>query len=138
MLSDETVAYIQEMHDEKKLPLKFYVYADFHRELANVNFIKGEPFGGLSNIEEIDFAENRQINRISLLSAEDIAKELNDDLIIIPSSIHEVIIVPEDKVTDVKSLNSLIADVNRNELEWEDILSDHAYYYSVNSGYACV
>ena len=65
-------------------------------------------------------------------------KEFDSGLYIIPSSIHEVIIVPEDKVTDVKSLNSLIADVNRNELEWEDILSDHAYYYSVNSGYACV
>lgn len=65
-------------------------------------------------------------------------KEFDSGLYIIPSSIHEVIIVPEDRVTDVKSLNSLIADVNRNELEWEDILSDHAYYYSVNSGYACV
>lgn len=32
----------------------------------------------LDEIEEIDFAENRQINRISLLSAEEIAKELNE------------------------------------------------------------
>lgn len=65
-------------------------------------------------------------------------REFDSGLYIIPSSIHEVIIVPECHVTDTMGLNSLIKDVNRNELEREDILSDHAYYYSVNSGYSCV
>ena len=34
MLSDETVAYIQEMYDEKRVPLKFYVYADFNKRVC--------------------------------------------------------------------------------------------------------
>ena len=54
MLSDETVAYIREMNEEKKLPLKFYVYADYNRELVNEEIIKGEPFKEISNINEID------------------------------------------------------------------------------------
>ena len=54
MLTDETVAYIQEMHDENKLPLKFYVYSDFNRELSNIKYIKGEPFKEISKINEID------------------------------------------------------------------------------------
>lgn len=34
----------------------------------------------LDEIEEIDFAENRHIDKISLLSAEDIAKDLNESV----------------------------------------------------------
>ena len=44
MLSNETVAYIQEMHEAKKIPLKFYVYADFNRLLMNKNIINGLPY----------------------------------------------------------------------------------------------
>ena len=54
MLSDETVAYIQEMYDEKKLPLKFYVYADFNTLISKHNYISGEPFKEISHISEID------------------------------------------------------------------------------------
>ena len=54
MLSDETVAYIQEMYDEKRVPLKFYVYADFNSECARSNIIEGRPFSDVSEITEID------------------------------------------------------------------------------------
>ena len=54
ILSDETVSYIQEMHEEKKLPLRFYVYADFNGEISNVDLIKGEAFKNISYISEID------------------------------------------------------------------------------------
>lgn len=43
LLSEETIAYIQEMHEEKKLPLKFYVYEDFKRLLYNQYVIEGKP-----------------------------------------------------------------------------------------------
>lgn len=55
MLNDETVAYIQEMHEEKRLPLKFYVYGDFNRLLVNKDVIKGAPFKeAISKISEVD------------------------------------------------------------------------------------
>lgn len=55
LLTDETVSYIQEMHEEHKLPLRFYVYADFKRELAKADLIIGKPFGDIPAISEIDF-----------------------------------------------------------------------------------
>ena len=55
LLSDETIAYIQEMHEEHKLPLRFYVFAEFNREIANRKLIKGAPFSEASKISEIDF-----------------------------------------------------------------------------------
>lgn len=55
LLKDETIAYIQEMYDEKKLPLKFSVYGDFERLCLNANLIKGEAFKEtVSKILELD------------------------------------------------------------------------------------
>ncbi|MBR3227608.1 MAG: transcription-repair coupling factor, partial [Erysipelotrichaceae bacterium] len=55
MLNEETVSYIQEMHEEKKLPLRFYVYADFDRQLKGQDIIKGEAFReAVSAISEVD------------------------------------------------------------------------------------
>jgi len=55
MLSNETISYIQEMYDEKKLPLKFYVYGEFERLLANKTIINGEPYRNVfSIITEVD------------------------------------------------------------------------------------
>lgn len=54
--------------------------------------------------------------------------EMNDDLYIIPSSIHEVIMLP---VSDIgrDELNSMVKQVNKEELAECDILSDHVYMY---------
>jgi len=55
MLSEETVAYIREMYEEKKLPLKFYVYGDYNRLLGSCDLMKGRPyFDAFTVIEEVD------------------------------------------------------------------------------------
>ena len=55
MLSDETISYIQEMYEEHKLPLRFYVLADFKREISRAERIEGKPFSEIPKISEIDF-----------------------------------------------------------------------------------
>ncbi len=55
LLTDETVSYIQEMHEEHKLPLRFYVFADFKRELVKTDLVIGKPFGEIPTVSEIDF-----------------------------------------------------------------------------------
>jgi len=55
MLSDETIAYIQEMHEENRLPLKFYVYGEFNRQINNCLLIEGKPFSQVPRLNEIDF-----------------------------------------------------------------------------------
>ena len=55
MLRDETISYIQEMHEEKKLPLKFSVYGDFEHLIYKTNIIKGDPFkDAISKVLEVD------------------------------------------------------------------------------------
>lgn len=61
---------------------------------------------------------------------ENFAEQLNCDLYIIPSSIHEVLLIPNKTDLDTDYLNALVKEVNAADLSPEEVLSDHLYYYS--------
>lgn len=60
----------------------------------------------------------------------DIGRQLGENYYILPSSIHEVIIVPESKSPNWDDLNDMIVEINETQVAYEEILSDHAYYYN--------
>ncbi|MBQ6560114.1 MAG: transcription-repair coupling factor [Erysipelotrichaceae bacterium] len=76
LLNDESIAYIQEMYDEKKLPLKFAVYADFHRECAKQKIIEGHPFADISPLSEIDLPYGTLDYIISIIAKEKYGRKL--------------------------------------------------------------
>ena len=57
------------------------------------------------------------------------AKNLPDEVIIIPSSVHEVILLPIEMKDKVDEINAIIQTINKTMLAPEEILSDHAYLY---------
>lgn len=59
----------------------------------------------------------------------DIANKLNSNLILLPSSIHEFIIMPHEYDTDLAYLTELINSVNDTSVSDEEILSNHPYIY---------
>lgn len=61
---------------------------------------------------------------------EDIGNQLNEDYYILPSSIHEVIILPVSCTMGQEEINEMIVEINETQVSEEDVLSDHAYYYS--------
>ncbi len=61
---------------------------------------------------------------------EDFAENIRSDLYILPSSVHEVILVPDMKELDPKSLVSMIKEVNDTQVSAEEILSYSLYRYS--------
>ncbi len=67
---------------------------------------------------------------------EKIAEDLNADLIVLPSSIHEVIILPAHGMTELTKLNEMVKSVNETTVSREEVLSDHAYLYQRGIGYA--
>lgn len=60
---------------------------------------------------------------------ERIAEYFHSDFYILPSSIHEVLIVPSDVAISESALDKMVNDVNSTEVSANEILSDHAYYY---------
>ena len=65
---------------------------------------------------------------------EKFAKKLGENLFILPSSVHEVILLPETKVNSSKNLLRMVIEVNRTQLAPEEVLSDTVYYYDRESG----
>ena len=61
---------------------------------------------------------------------EAIAREVDDDFYLLPSSIHEIIILPKKYGTDEEYLSQLVDEINHEQLDIEEILSNHAYLYS--------
>ena len=64
----------------------------------------------------------------------DFAKELNEDIFIIPSSIHEVIIIKAGDTISKAYVKEMIQQVNKTELNSEEILSDNLYYMNKDTG----
>lgn len=60
----------------------------------------------------------------------EIRDKLKENYYILPSSIHEVIIIPESKSPGKEELKEMITEINRTQLEEEEVLSDQPYYYS--------
>ena len=65
---------------------------------------------------------------------ERIAEDMGGDVYVLPSSIHESLIVPASKVDDPALLHQLVYDVNRMQVPLADRLSDHVYLYSREKG----
>lgn len=51
-------------------------------------------------------------------------------LYILPSSIHEVIIIPDSDSVDVEYLKDMVYEINRSTVAPEERLSDHVYKYT--------
>lgn len=60
---------------------------------------------------------------------EDIGNQLNEDYYILPSSIHEIIILPASCTMGQEEIDDMIVEINETQVSEEDMLSDHAYYY---------
>lgn len=59
-----------------------------------------------------------------------IAEGIGGDIVVIPSSIHESILLKKQKDTDFDMLREMVKEVNRTQLHPTEILSDEVYQYS--------
>lgn len=75
----------------------------------------------------------QELNGASALLYGDILKDFANkkgaDMYILPSSIHEVIMVPADRINDPTKLLSIVHDANTTVVSIGDVLSDSVYYY---------
>lgn len=58
------------------------------------------------------------------------ADSIGHDLIILPSSIHEVLLVPDGGQIAYENLGDMVTDINHSEVPLEDQLSNQIYLYS--------
>ncbi len=61
------------------------------------------------------------------------AKKLGGNLIILPSSIHEVLLIPEAFNSNPDDLNAMVNEVNHDCVAADEYLSDHIYHYDADT-----
>lgn len=111
----------------------------YSNELCENNFytetkkIIDDSSAGILNRSEIFVLTNNiKVHGASALLYTDLkpfAEKKESDLYIIPSSIHELIVVPASTSIPFRDLNKIIKDINKTELMPQEILSDHVYMY---------
>ena len=64
----------------------------------------------------------------------EIAEKRGTSLFLLPSSIHEFIIMEDDGICNPEELKYMVQEVNGSAVPPEEVLSDDIYYYGLNSG----
>lgn len=63
-----------------------------------------------------------------------LAKKLDSDFCILPSSTHEALVIPDKNGIDVNEMWEMVKEVNATTVSEEDFLSDNVYHYSREKG----
>lgn len=110
---------------------------------AKLTAMEDELFGDKKNLlngEPLEKADGIYVlsNKDSLFGAaamfypgilEKAREILGEGFFILPSSIHEVILVPDSGGVDVSTLSSMVREANRSVVDPCELLSDHVFHY---------
>ena len=128
---------IEELHElavnnlPSVLPSTFKGMNEVMMEMTGMEFPEvDEKMFVLSNVQKVNGAS-------ALLDKEimnAVIERVGTDFYILPSSLHEVLIVPADAGMDVSDLEAMVQEVNATQVSVEDKLSDHVFKYSADQG----
>lgn len=62
---------------------------------------------------------------------DEIGEKLGGNFFVLPSSLHETIVVPNDGNVEYKALLAMVTEINATEVDKQDKLTDQVYHYDV-------
>ena len=78
-------------------------------------------------------SNNQKLNGAGVILYKDLLKQFAEktgsDFYILPSSIHETLLVPVSDQMEVEALRSMVREVNATQVAPEEVLSDNVYIY---------
>lgn len=60
---------------------------------------------------------------------EEVGEYLGEDYYVLPSSVHEVIVIRKSAASGKEFLSAIVKEINETQVEREEVLSNQAYYY---------
>lgn len=139
-ITKEDLSSLSERNTGVLLPVRITPIEDAILELEDEDSVT-DP-SSLYPVNLYVLTNEKGINGASCLLYKDVLKnfaaQVDDDLIILPSSIHEVLLAPSKKALSLNDLNEMIYCINRSEVPMEDRLSDHIYFYSREQNCLCL
>ena len=120
--------------------LKEEVYIDtLANAMSELGYVENDDF--LQSVPMYILSNQNQIHGATMMLREHIlnklAQDCECDLFIIPSSLHEILIVPQNNLgmMDVQEMNEMVQTVNQTGVADAEILSDHVYLYKRDGGW---
>lgn len=100
-------------------------------DIPNIDITKGEP-------EIMVLTNSRGMFGATTIFYPNVLKELAEkhgtSLFLLPSSIHEFLILEDNGIYNPKELKDMVQEVNSSAVSPEEVLSDNIYYYGRSSG----
>lgn len=62
---------------------------------------------------------------------DELAEKFNEDFYIIPSSVHELLILPESALDNPQNMLDITEEINRSQVDEKEVLADSLYKYSI-------
>ncbi|MGN1266349.1 MAG: DUF5688 family protein [Dorea sp.] len=117
---------LAQKNTERLLPYEFMTMNAAIEELTGAEIVaEEEMIYILSNsIRSFGAAAILYENRLK-----NIGDYIGENYFILPSSVHEVIIVPESFAPPKELLSQMVQEINETQVLAEEVLEDHAYYY---------
>lgn len=103
-------------------------------ELTDMGDLLGEYTGCMIDVPMKVLTNRRKVNGATCLIYPGvlarIAERIGENIYILPSSVHEVIIMPHSEVPDPERVQEIVREANATQLDPEEILSDSLYFYN--------
>lgn len=114
----------------------FYdILSEIYSEFGNDSFAEiMNPPKVLDDIGMYIISNERKVNGAATLLCKDLIRQFAEKhqvekVYIIPSSVHELILIPDSSMVEIESLNEMVVSVNTTVMSPMEILSDHVYVY---------
>lgn len=123
----------------KRPPIMIDMMDACHLDFSRKHLENDNPApGGISPLLDMFIITNRMNNNGAIYMFDDetmqrVAGKLGDNLIILPSSVHETIVYSEECGPDIRRAKDMVQAVNQTELREEDFLSGEIYRYDKDS-----
>jgi len=94
-------------------------------ELEDMDMSGGMPMYVLTNEDKMHGAAVMLYPNLM----DEIAEKVGGDFFVLPSSIHELLIIPKDSGAERVELENMVQEVNATQVAPDEVLSDHVYEY---------
>lgn len=126
--SAESLYRIAGRNTRRDMPELLVSMSELVREMTGMHMRDDEelPMYVLTNME-------KRYGAAALLYSSQIrtlADQFECDLLILPSSVHEVLLLPDDKRQEYDFYRQMVSEVNRTQVEPEEVLSHNLYRYN--------
>ncbi|MHC1722925.1 MAG: DUF5688 family protein [Aminipila sp.] len=138
-ISKDKVHEYAEQNTSKLLP---YEIQSMEAIIGQMMGIQEEDVHALKDEENSNvmyvLTNKKKINGAACLLYDDVLKTFaekhNCDFYMLPSSTHEVLLIPDNNLVNSKELQAMVKEVNATEVAPDEVLSNNVYYYCRKTG----